>query len=383
MIDIKNMSVLIVDDMENMCKSIRGMMKVLEYGKKFRFANNGKEAWNLLKKEPSDIAITDWNMPVMTGVELLERIREDRELRDMPVVMVTAEANREIVAEAAEADIDFYILKPLTVKTLGSRIAYMVEKANNPSPVVRHLKQALIKEEQGDIDGAIVEVLAAMDADPDSSRPARELGYLYYKKGDFKNAEKYYIKAAHMNKLDVIAFHRLGELYLEKNDIDNAIKFLEKAISISPRHVSRGVNFGKILVQKGMKQKAVGIFKKAISISDDSIALREEIAAFCLEYEMFKFGVELMTFIVENVPGRHDLLLKIASAFEKLNENENAIRYLLEAESHMKDDVDIKIRLARLYMSMQQTFRADSKLRDVIAIDPGNEEARQLFSKNL
>ena len=383
MIDIKNMSVLIVDDMENMCKSIRGMLKVLEYGKKFRFAYNGKEAWNLLKKEPSDIAITDWNMPVMTGVELLERIREDRELRDMPVIMVTAEANREIVAEAAEADIDFYILKPLTVKTLGSRIANMVERANNPSPVVRHLKQALKIEEEGDIDGAIVEVLAAMDADPESSRPARELGYLYYKKGDFKNAEKYYIKAAQMNKLDVIAFHRLGELYLEKDDIDNAIKFLDKAISISPRHASRGVNFGKILVQKNMKQKAVGIFKKAISISDDSIALREEIAAFCLENNMYKLGAELMTFLVENVPGRHDLLLKIASSYEKLNDTENAIRYLLEAENYIKDDVDIKIRLARLYMSLKQVFRADHKLREVIVIDPGNQEARQLFSRNL
>ena len=87
MIDLKQMSVLIVDDMENMCKSIRGMLKVLDYGSKFRFAFNGAEAWAILQKEPVDLAIVDWNMPTMTGVELLGHIRDDKTMRDMPVVM--------------------------------------------------------------------------------------------------------------------------------------------------------------------------------------------------------------------------------------------------------------------------------------------------------
>ena len=78
MIDAAQMTVLIVDDMENMCKSIRGMLRVLGCGKKFHFTFNGHEALTLLKKEPIDLAIVDWNMPVMTGVELLNRIREDR-----------------------------------------------------------------------------------------------------------------------------------------------------------------------------------------------------------------------------------------------------------------------------------------------------------------
>ena len=89
MIDVEKMSVLIVDDMVNMCKSIRGILKVLNFGSTFRFANNGVEAWNLLKKEPVDFAVVDWYMPSMNGVELLGRIRENRDLRDMPVVMVT------------------------------------------------------------------------------------------------------------------------------------------------------------------------------------------------------------------------------------------------------------------------------------------------------
>ncbi|RJP82473.1 MAG: response regulator [Desulfobacteraceae bacterium] len=383
MIDIYNMSVLIVDDMENMSKSIRGMMKVLDYGKKFKFAANGREAWNILKKEPTDILITDWNMPVMTGVELLELIREDRQLRDMPVIMITAEANREIVAEAAEADIDSYLLKPLTVKTLGDRVSNIVEKANNPPPMIKHLRQAIQYEEAGNIDGAIEEAYQAMASDTFSSRPARELGYFYFKKGDLQNAEKFYIKAAKMNKLDVIAFHRLGELYLQKNDVENAIKFLDRAMNISPRHVSRGVSFGKILVQKNMKDKAINVFKKVINLTDDPLTLREDIAGFCMENEMYKYAADLLAFIVDQVPSRHDLILKIGHIYERLHDHEKAIHYLSQAENLMNEDVDIKISLAKIFMSLGQMFRAETKLRDVLELDPRNGEAKDLLRQNL
>jgi CheY-like chemotaxis protein len=77
-IDPTDMTVLIVDDMDAMCKSIRGLLKVLSYGKQFYFAHDGVEAWSLLKKEHVDMAIVDWNMPNMTGVELLGHIREDQ-----------------------------------------------------------------------------------------------------------------------------------------------------------------------------------------------------------------------------------------------------------------------------------------------------------------
>ncbi|MCK4727633.1 MAG: response regulator, partial [Desulfobacterales bacterium] len=92
MIDISEMTVLIVDDMPNMITTIRSMMKVLKYGKTFLSAASGAEAWRILKKEPLDMAILDYHMPGMSGAELLSRIREDRDLRDLPVVMVTAQA---------------------------------------------------------------------------------------------------------------------------------------------------------------------------------------------------------------------------------------------------------------------------------------------------
>jgi DNA-binding response OmpR family regulator len=379
MIDRKNMTALIVDDMENMCKSMRAMMKVIGYGKTFYFAHNGAEAYNLLKKTPIDLAIVDWNMPVMTGVELLARIREDRELRDIPVVMVTAEGNREIVAEVAESEIDSYILKPFSVKSLGDRISMVIEKANNPPPSVCYLKRARDFKEAGNYDAAIEEVRQAMETDPLSSRPVRELGCLFFKKGDLKRAEAWLAKAARMNQQDVTAFHSLGELYLRQNDIEKAAKCFDKAMRISPRHVSRGIYFGQILVQKNMIKKAISVFDKAITLSGNSLAMREEIAEFCLQNRAYDYAIGLLEGILGDVPSRSDIMVRLATVYEKLGKNHNALDYLIEAGKKDSGNIETKILTAKLYIKIEHLLRAEQVLKSILKLDSENETASSLL----
>ncbi|MBW1699340.1 MAG: tetratricopeptide repeat protein [Deltaproteobacteria bacterium] len=383
MIDLRKMSVLIVDDIENMCKSIRGMLKVLNYGSRFRFATNGIDAWSLLQKEPLDLAIVDWNMPSMTGVELLSRIRENKNLRDMPVVMVTAESNREIVAEAAESDIDAYILKPLTVKSLGDKISSVVEKANNPPPMFYHLKRARDLEEAGEIDAAINEVKKAMEADPESSKPIRELGKMYLKNNNLEEAERWLNKAAKMNELDVIAFHNLGELYLKRNDINKAARFYDKAMTISPRHVSRGINFGKVLVKKGEVQKALRIFDKAINLTDNSLSVQEEVADFCLENGMDEYAAQLMEFILQQTPNRHDIMYKLGIANENLGQPRKALSYFIGAGKKDRNNLEIQVRIAKNYIDSGQVLRAEKVIKSILDVDPDNQDAKDLLRRCL
>ncbi len=381
MIEPADMSVIIVDDAPNMCKSIRGMMKVLQLGKNFRFANHGLEAWSILKKEKMDLAIIDWNMPVMTGVELLSRIREDRDMRDLPVIMVTAEANREIVAEAAESDIDAYILKPLTVKSLGDRILAVVEQANNPPPAVLHLKNARVHEDAGQIELAIEEAKMAIKADPKSSKPVRELGYYYFKNGDMASAEKYLLAAAQMNDLDVFAFHNLGELYLQKGEIQKAATFFDKAMTISPRHVTRGIDFGKVLIRKGMIKKAMEVFNKVFDISDDPYTLREQIADYCLERGVYNFAAKLLETVLLRQPKRHDLMFKCGLAYEAVGSNNKALGFLVEADKLDGKNVAVKLHIAKNYMALDKLLRADHILRAVIKLEPENADAREMLKK--
>ncbi len=88
--------ILVVDDMATMRRIIKGLLNQLGY-KNIEEAEDGKVAFQKLKSQDFDFVITDWNMPNMTGLELVQEIRKDPELKDLPVLMVTAEAKKENV----------------------------------------------------------------------------------------------------------------------------------------------------------------------------------------------------------------------------------------------------------------------------------------------
>lgn len=381
MIDLQEMTVLIVDDMPSMTKFIYKMMRNIGYGKDFFFANSGKEALEILQNENIDLALLDYNMPEMSGSEVLTSIRDDRDLRDMPVVMITAEAYSDFVAEIGEAEIDAYILKPITMHILEEKIALAIEKVNNPTPMISHLKKARDFEEMGDLDSAIQEAQAAMEADPNVTRPIRELGYFYFKKNNLEEAEKYLLKAAKLNNLDVFAFHYLGEIYLKRKNIEKAAYYLDKAMSISPRHVDRGINFGKTLIRMQMVPKAIEVFNRTLELSGSSGELQEEIIDFCIENEVNDYAIKLLESLVDKWPNRADLLFKLGRTLEKDDDINSAVNYLVKAGRIDKENVDIKIHLAKNYLSLKKPILAERPLREIINANPDNELAQELLKQ--
>lgn len=381
MIDLHKMNVLIVDDMVSMCKSIHKMMKVIEFGKSFYYAHNGKEALRVLKREAVDLLMMDYRMPVMNGAELLANIREDRDLRHLPVVMITAQAYTEYVAEAAESDIDAYILKPLTIKVLEEKVIDVIDKANNPAPMFEHLQKAKQCEDDDDIDGAIHEAQLAMQADPQSSRPIRELGYYYYKANDLKKAEKWLLKAASMNYLDVFAFHQLGELYTQCADYEKAQRYFEKAMSISPRHLERGIKFGKTLLQMKMYPRAAQVFDSVIQFGEDPMGLREEIAEYCMEAESFAYAAQLWETLLSQQPDREYIRVKMGLALKGAGNISEALIHLEDAAKIDKENLDIKIYLAQCYLTVEKPIKAERVLKKVLRVEKDNAEALELLKR--
>jgi CheY-like chemotaxis protein len=375
------MTVLIADDAPNMIATVRSMLKVLKYGNKFHSATNGAEAWRILKKEPIDLAILDYVMPTLSGVELLSRIREDRDLRDLPVVMVTAQAHSDFVADAAESEIDAYILKPATVKVLGDKIVTVIENANNPPPMTYHLKEARRFEECGDLDAAINEAKLAMKANPASSRPLRELGYYYLRKDNIGEAKKYLLKAARMNSLDVLALHYLGELYAKANDMQSASEYFEKAMHINPRHTTRAIQFGMTLIERKMIEKGIHVFDKALELLKYDLKAQEEIADFCMSKGAHEYAASILESIVKEDPKRHDLFFKLGVTLEQLGQHSKALMYLDKALKADKENLDIRLHLARVYLALGKAIRAEKSLLEVLEADPENKEAVYLLKQ--
>jgi CheY-like chemotaxis protein len=383
MIDIGKMSILIVDDALSMCRSIQKMLKVIGYGEKYEFAIDGKDALNILQNSRIDLVLLDYNMPVMTGGELLSRIREDRKLKDIPVIMVTGQTYRDYVAEAAESEIDAYILKPLTIKLLEEKISHVIDKANNPPPMYQHLKNAAVCDERGDIEGAIAEAECARVENPKSSRPVRELGYYYFKKNDLKKAEKLFLEAAEMNNLDVFAFHHLGSIYLKQNDLEKALHYLDKAMRISPRHVSRGIDFGKTLTYKNRISEAEKVFDQALKFSGYDPMLVEEVVDFSIDHGVYEYAAELLEATIKRKTKRWDMIVKLAKVYEQLGNLEKAVHYFIKADGLDKGNIDIKLHIGRNYLAMGKPMWAEMALKEILEINENHSEAEKLLKMCL
>src|SRR5690554_779975 len=124
----KSMKVLVVDDFSTMRRIIKNLLRELGFTNTVE-ADDGATALPILKGGGIDFLITDWNMPNMPGIELLTAVRSDDKLKSLPVLMVTAEAKREQIVQAAQAGINGYIVKPFTAQTLQEKIDKIFERA--------------------------------------------------------------------------------------------------------------------------------------------------------------------------------------------------------------------------------------------------------------
>ena len=121
------MKILIVDDFSTMRRIIKNLLRDLGFTNTFE-ADDGNTALPMLKDGDFEFVVTDWNMPIMQGIDLLKEIRKDPELKHLPVLMVTAEAKRDQIIEAAQAGVNGYIVKPFTAGTLKEKLDKVFER---------------------------------------------------------------------------------------------------------------------------------------------------------------------------------------------------------------------------------------------------------------
>jgi len=123
----KDMKILIVDDFSTMRRIIKNLLRDLGFTNT-QEADDGLTALPMLKTGGFDFLVTDWNMPGMTGIDLLKQVRADDQLSGMPILMVTAEAKRDQIVEAAQAGVNGYVIKPFTAAVLKEKIEKIFER---------------------------------------------------------------------------------------------------------------------------------------------------------------------------------------------------------------------------------------------------------------
>jgi len=121
------MKILIVDDFSTMRRIIKNLLRDLGFNNTDE-ADDGNTGLPKLQSGNYDFLVTDWNMPGMTGIDLLKAVRADDKLKTLPVLMVTAEAKKEQIVLAAQEGVNGYIVKPFTAQTLKEKIDKIFER---------------------------------------------------------------------------------------------------------------------------------------------------------------------------------------------------------------------------------------------------------------
>jgi CheY-like chemotaxis protein/Tfp pilus assembly protein PilF len=379
------MNFLIVDDQDNMRRSIRAMLKLINYGKELFEAPNGREAWKFLTANETkiDFVIADYAMPFMKGTELLSRIRSHNTFRDIPFLMITAEANKEVVAEAAEHDVDAYLTKPFVTASLEHKIDELLAKAQNPDPVTLHLRLARDLDEKGDIPAAIEEAKKASAANPRSSRPFRELGRLMLKAGDMPKALKCFQKAIEINRLDVTSYHYLGQIFYRQGKIDKAIGYFAQAMEISPRHSGRAINFARLLAKKGNSMEVEKVLRLIVKNNEGDADIQEEIAELAMDQGLFVLAIKCYRAILKDHSDNLLINKKLGMALQKNETYNDAVLHLEKAATKYGEDLDLLLSLAQAFLAMEMLVRADKWASIAHRLYPENREAKRILDKCL
>jgi len=123
------MKILVVDDFSTMRRIVRNLLVELGFSSALiQEADDGESALTMLRAQSFDLVVTDWNMPNMTGIDLLRAIRAEGALKALPVLMVTAENNRDQIIAAAQAGVNGYVVKPFTAVTLKEKLTKIFER---------------------------------------------------------------------------------------------------------------------------------------------------------------------------------------------------------------------------------------------------------------
>lgn len=123
------MKILVVDDFSTMRRIVKNLLRDLGFTNTHE-ADDGNTAWPMLQSGDYDFLVTDWNMPGMSGIELLQKVRSDSKLKTLPVLMVTAEAKRDQIVAAAQAGVNGYVVKPFTAAALKEKIEKIFERVD-------------------------------------------------------------------------------------------------------------------------------------------------------------------------------------------------------------------------------------------------------------
>ncbi len=372
----KNISILIVDDIANMRRTIRNMLKYLGYSK-FYEAENGKKALLKLKLHKIDLIISDWNMPIMNGIELLKEVKKHPQWKFIPFIIITGETDKSIIAEAAEYGADEYMIKPFVVKTLETKIENVFSNKNNPDSPVYHYELGEKYLIEGKYKEAFEEFKKALKLDYKFLKAFGGMAKVLMKKGKLKEAEEVLNEALKINPNYIEGNQLLGEIYLQMNKDDKALEYLKKAYNLNPKNTERTLKIGDIHVKRNEIEEAEKYFENALKYEKDKANALIKISDILLKYGKYEKAENILSDLTEEYPDMLIAYNRLGIALRKQGKFGEALAAYNKALIYYDKDPNIYYNIGRTYFEMKKYDDARKYFNKALELKPDFKEAEE------
>ncbi|MEW5721828.1 MAG: tetratricopeptide repeat protein [Thermodesulfobacteriota bacterium] len=367
---------LLVEDRPTMRRTLRTMFKTFGVPPENIYeAGDGPDALEILKHETkSFFVLLDLNLPSMTGLEVLEKINADPQLKDTPVVVVTADNHEGSVAIAVEAGAKGYIIKPFTEKTLKEKISNVI----NPPDFLETFNRIEQHLEEGEYDKAIKLADLIIEIKPGSPGAylLRGEGYEGLKRDDEALAS---YEAAHkFAPIYMRVLKKLTDFFLRRDRLEEALVYLEKADKLSPFNPERKINLGRLYLETGRMAKVKKVFDEAVKLNP---ALVDQAAETCLEKrpDLAEYYYRASLAIKQDITTINQLGIALRNQgkwAEAIKEYELALRI-------SPSDEGLYFNLGRAYAEGGQIQAAVRSFKKALDLNPRLKPARKEYERMM
>lgn len=372
-------TILVVDDVEPARQTVINILRVLGY-QQTEEAATGQEAWEKLQAgSKAVLIISDWKMPGMSGVELLKNVRADEKLKDLPFFLVTSKSEMEDVAQASDLGASGYMVKPLNIQVLKSKMQSLVKET--PAAVLKKLLAQTQQEvEQGGFDKAKLLLLDFLKKNPDfKSRILLELGLIMELEAKWDEAEKMTDSALKMNPEMTRAWFLKARIRGAQSDWEKAAECIAKAIELSPRNSDFLMFQGRIFLEMKNFPKARSSFMTVVNSFPRDMELKQKIWNTYLDYGFVEqVQVDFGAILFESLT--IDTLNNMAVALRRENRLQEAILVYKQALKKEPGNAKILYNAAMAQAKSGNPAAALKYLEKAIEIEPDFNEASELLA---
>jgi len=258
--------ILLVDDNSSLRKTIKNMARQFEVSNVIE-VEDGDTALRVLRTNDKQclFVLLDWIMPRMSGLDVVREIRADNEIADLPILMVTAEADPAQIIRAGEEGINGYLTKPFVGKAIESKICAILEARMNPPEHVKLLIAGETQAKNGNLDKAMALFHESLMV-KETARVMVLIGDIHHVREEIDKALRMYSGAISNNPRFLKAYTKAAKLYEKSGNMDSALDLLNKAAEISPNSPERYMAIGRLHLIKEREAEALEAFHKAVKV---------------------------------------------------------------------------------------------------------------------